>query len=410
MQSSSPFLRKWGPPALAVSITIGLRLALAWVFGAEVADLSNYHQAADIVLRGDNIYYAPTVYPYTPVSLFVPAWSMQLARLLSLPFHFVVKWPTILADAGVVAVLYWLAVRRGQARQALLWGLAYGLNPITILITAFHGNMMGQTVFFFFWAYALATIGDDDRYYRLSALSLGIAIGLRGYPVLFVPFFLSKMSLNWRQRFVYVALAAMPAALTLLPYLAISGNAVVSTVLGYGGVGDHGWLAIARAWWYLQTSSIWLPGSLGQEWLQYSKTIFMVLYGGLVLLGWRRPLRASLAGWLMAIILLFYAIYGGVSSQYFTWILPFAVVSLSRWTWPFTLTATLSILSFYLFFFPQILWGSFPAPWKYSQAQMMSIHLACLVVLWLVCLGWLFTSLWRPSHERSAAATTGGLP
>jgi DNA-binding beta-propeller fold protein YncE len=399
MQSSSPFLRKWGPPALAVSITIGLRLALAWVFGAEVADLTLYRQMANIVLRGDNIYYTPVLFPYTPVSLFVPAWCLQLAQFTGLPFHLTMKLPAILGDAGIVLILYWQATKVGQTRRAFLLALAYALNPVSILITAFHGNIMALVVFFCLWAYVLAALDRDGRYYRLSALSLGMAIGLRSFPLLLAPFFLSKMSLTWRQRFVYVALAALPSVVTLLPYLAVSFQDVLREAFGYSGFGDHGWLAVARAYWYVQTESIWLPGRMGQDWLANSKVIFLALYGALVLWCWWKPQRTSLIGWIIAALMLFYVAYGGVSSQYLIWVVPLGIVALDWWALAFTLAATGSLVSFYLFFFPAILWGPFPSTLTYTQPQMMQVHLVLLVIFWLVCLGWFIRALWRSPHD-----------
>jgi hypothetical protein len=277
--------------------------------------------------------------------------------------------------------------------------MAYALNPVVIITTSFHGSIGLLTIVFCVWAYALAVVNRNRQYYRLSALSLAMAIGLRGYPVLFVPFFLRQMSLSWRQRFIYLALAGLPSAITLLPYLIVSFSDVWRDMFSYSGLSDHGWIAIARAYWYLQTSSIWLPGRLGQDLLQNSKWLFLVTYGALVLWYWWKPGRLSLLATIIATLMLFFGVYGGVSSQYLSWVVPFGIVAWDLWGLAFTIVATGSLVTFYLFFFPTILLGPFPSPWAYTQPQMMQYHMFFLAVLWLTCLGWLGKALWRPSLD-----------
>ena len=125
---------------LLLVVTIGIRLTLAWIFGSEVADITLYHQMADIITRNENIYQTATLFPYTPISMFLPAWSLQLAQTLRLPFHFVIKWPIIMGDAGIVLLLWWQAQKRNLQNTAILLGLAYAFNPVSLLITSFHGN------------------------------------------------------------------------------------------------------------------------------------------------------------------------------------------------------------------------------------------------------------------------------
>src|SRR5712692_1917546 len=126
-----------------VALTLLVRLVPAWLLQAEVADLATYRTQALAVLRSDNIYAYTILFPYTPFSQFVPAWMMQLAQATGWRFDFAAKLPAILGDAITSALLFAYLRHRGTSlARAALWTLAWALNPVAILVSAFHGNMM----------------------------------------------------------------------------------------------------------------------------------------------------------------------------------------------------------------------------------------------------------------------------
>ena len=78
----------WFQITLLLLTVIVLRLVLAWVFGAEVADLSQYHWMADIIGRNENIYETPGLYHYTPIPMFFPFWSLRFAAITGVTLSF----------------------------------------------------------------------------------------------------------------------------------------------------------------------------------------------------------------------------------------------------------------------------------------------------------------------------------
>src|SRR4029453_15650352 len=102
--------------------------------GAEVADIKSYRQMAERALSGENIYQRRVLFPYTPLTLPLPAASLLLARASGLPFHVTIKlWP-ILADCALAVLVWRVARRRGATdRDAFRLGLAYAVNPVAIL-------------------------------------------------------------------------------------------------------------------------------------------------------------------------------------------------------------------------------------------------------------------------------------
>jgi|GEM_PF-1618421 len=377
------------------------RLGLAWVFGGEVADLSQYHWMSDIISRGENIYETEGLFHYTPIPMFLPDWSMQTAQALGLPFHFVVKWPMILADAGIALLLWWQARRRGLKGWALLLGLGYAFNPVSLLTTAFHGSYSVLPAFFSLLAYCLATLDPGRRFYRFSALSLGMAIGLRGYPVLYLPFFLRKMNLDWRRKVGFVVLAGLPSLITFIPFLLANFQAIWRDVFSYSGVADYGLIAIARGYWFLTTHNFYLPGTLGDDLVEVSKRLFLVAYVVLVINFWKKPQRFSLLSGILGTLLLFLGIYGGISSQYLIWVIPFALLVRSGWEKAYTWTAAASLVFFYLFYFPTVLFGDLPVLWPDSNPIVMVFRLISALAFWGVSLAWLAQILRSPPPDLS---------
>jgi sugar lactone lactonase YvrE len=373
---------------LLVAIVLIVRLGLAWVFGAEVADLSQYHAMADIVARGENIYETEGLFHYSPLPMFLPVWSLRVAQALHLPFHFVVKWPMILADVGIALVLWWQARKCGLIGLAFTIGLGYALNPVSLLTTVFHGSYSVLPAFFALLAYCLITLDADQRYYRLSALSLGMAIGLRAYPVLFLPFFIRKMNLDWRRKIVYLILAGLPSLLTFIPFMLVNYRAVWRDVFSYSGVADSGWIAAARSYWFLATQNLYLPGTLGLELLAISKWIFLAAYGLFVVYFWWKHQRFSLLSGILGTLLLFLGIYGGISLQYLIWVIPFALLVKSKWAKAYTWMATGNLVFFYLFYFPTILFGNLPIFWPEFNPTVMVFRLIFDLAFIAVCLGW----------------------
>jgi len=397
---------------ILVAITLILRVGLALIFGTEVADLAQYHGMADIVGRGENIYETPGLFHYSPIPMFLPYWSLQVSLALNLPFHFVVKWPMILADLGITLLLWWQARKRGLEDFAFIIALAYVFNPVSLLTTDFHGSYSVLPAFFVLLAYCLITLEPERRYYRLSALSLGLAIGLRAYPVLYLPFILRKMNLEWRRKIAYLVLAGLPSLITFIPYLLVNFQTVWRDVFSYSGVADCGWVAVARSYWFLKTQNLYLPGTLGLDLINISKWIFLAAYALFVVIFWWKHKHFSMLSGILGTLLLFFGLYGGISSQYLIWVIPFALLFSSRWEKAYTWTATANLIFFYLFFFPTILFGDLPIVWPDFMPQVMILRLVSALAFWVVCLAW-FAWIMRyppPDLALKKSITEGILP
>ncbi|HMA36795.1 MAG TPA: hypothetical protein VKY74_20235, partial [Chloroflexia bacterium] len=302
-----------------------------------------------------------------------------------------------------LAVLVWQAGRRRgwPARIAATAGLLYALNPVAILTSAFHGNQTVLSVFFAFAGYYyVAADPRGGRWgYPPGALLLGLGIAARSFPVLLLPVFLILLPVargpaGWRQRALFAGWALLPAALVSVPALLLDAPAYLRETLAYSGFADQGWLAIRRAWGVVQGSGSPFPPDTA-AWLAFSKWLFLAGYAALLgwLIGHRR--RVSLARASLLVWLLFYLVYGGVSTHYLGWVIPFGLLVAWRPTALYSLAAAAAMIGFYLTWFPPILLGRYAPPVHWTGLEWHG-YLITLILAWGVNAIWFVCALRRP--------------
>ena len=170
-----------------ILIAVALRVIPA-LFGVITADIK-FHLAYVMQFvhsPGSSLYLYGAIkalYHNTPIWLFVETLTLFAATKLSISFAVLVKlWP-ILADTGIILLLY-----RMEGGTHFAW--LYALNPVSILITGFHGQFDPVVMFFMLAAILLAMRGTKKREFFAASLLLGIGIALKGFPILLLPFFL----------------------------------------------------------------------------------------------------------------------------------------------------------------------------------------------------------------------------
>jgi len=140
-------------------------------------------------------------------------------------FPFWLRLPSIAAD--VVSLFLVHRLEPDLSRNALL---LLALNPVSVLISGFHGNTDPVMIAFLLAAIFFATKSKAV----LAGLAFGMAVNIKVIPLLFAPCFLVYiMSKKRRAQFcVSVILAVL---LLSLPYV-LDAREVVKSVLGYRGL------------------------------------------------------------------------------------------------------------------------------------------------------------------------------
>jgi hypothetical protein len=350
--STLRLLRRWcirvAQPILRLPVWIlllgvlGLHVSFGWT-AAEDADIRNYGFVADILLRGGQLYRdTPGLYPYPPLWAGIEVAARVGAAQMGLPFAFLMTLPGTVADVAIVGVL---AAWAGRPAAVL-----YGVLPLPLLVASFHGQFDAVPILFTLLACASLARGHAC----LAALHLAVGIALKGFPVLVLPLALMRIS-SWRGRIIFAAVALLPTVVLLLPFLLAAPADVVGQLFEYSGALDHGPAMLLRS------IVPHLPIKLGPNWTTWfllgTKVVFLAVYSSLLLRRYYncepRTLHNLVAD-AAAVIAAFYVCYGGISSQYLLWLLPFLLIIQWRAGVVYAFLATLALVGFYTVNYPQV--------------------------------------------------------
>ena len=337
---------KAGAPWMPVAVAFVVRLTAILASDRVVADVQRYRRVGAHVLDVSwNPYQAARLYPYPPLWVWVEAGSEWLARHSGLSFAVLVKLPVLAAEIGIVALLArWGAERGGAARWAP-W--IYAVHPVAVLVSGFHGQFDSLALLMVLIAVRASERGRHDA----AALALAAGIAVKSFPVLAVPVLLLRVT-GAAARMRFLALAMLPVAVLLLPYLAHDASAVVRELLGYGGVADFGWIGAWRGLrWVSEGTLVRGEARFHGPLIPVAKALFLAAYAAVAV---RMARRDSIAA-VLAVLVAFESFYGALSAQYLLWVIPLAVLRPDRWLAIYTVFAAMGLVGFYLFLAPGVL-------------------------------------------------------
>lgn len=340
------------------AVALLVRALVVLVSARELADVERYRKLAVHLLDVSwNPYQARRLYPYPPVWMWFEAAAEWLARHAAIPFAVSIKVPVLAADLGILVLL--VRLLRDDPAQARRAAWAWALHPVALLVSGFHGQFDALALLALLGALLLLRNGRADA----SALALAAAIGVKSFPVVLVPVLaLERPSAGARVR--YAALATVPVALALVPFVLHDAAAVVRELFGYGGVADFGWIGAWRGGRWLLTGRV-IRGEAA-HWpaaVAVSKALFLAALSALVALRARGLLHGPPHAVALLVLLAFLGLYGALSAQYLLWVIPLALLAPSRWHRAYAWTATVALVGFYLFLAPGVLLdGSRPGP------------------------------------------------
>lgn len=206
---------------LGLALLVRLVPALLLPVGANY-DIESFRLAGEALLGGQEVYGSAAIgrHPYLPFQMYLVALALFIARHTFLPFVVLVKLPAVLADVAITGLILDSA-RRSQWAQRDIWilGLAYALNPISILVSAYHGQFDAIPVMLLLLAWSLWFFG---RRLPASAISLGFAVLSKTWPIIFLPVVWLRMA-NIRQRLAYGLIAGLIPLIFTAGYIIISG-------------------------------------------------------------------------------------------------------------------------------------------------------------------------------------------
>ncbi len=378
---------------LSMIALVGLiaRLIPALVFNRGATfDITSYHLVGEVVLAGQDVYTSPLVagrYPYLPLHLWLSGLEVALSQGTGalLPFVVLVKIPPVLADAAIGPLIAAGLARCGVARQtALTAGMIYALNPVSILVTSFHGQFDSIPLLCALVAWYALGAARGGRLAPsalvVAGLALGLAVLIKTWPLLILPAFV-LLPRSWAQRTLLALLAAVPLAMATAAYLAAYHTplrAFAGRVLGYSSLID--WWGIGLSVSILGPTHLITPAviaTLGKV------TELAILIVALAFLARRR--RQDLEYTIITLILIFFALSAGFTVEYLIWIVPFLMLSPRTPVWLASSYLTLSACALLvMYMIGNMMYRFFHLAHGYAVAVLFFVPVYLLAVWWLL--------------------------
>lgn len=227
----------------------GLRLIL-WISSEGSNDVRFWYRFARNIAAGGlgELYFSDRLFNHPPLMGLWSASALYVSTAASVPFPWVFKFPSLLAElaTGLLAFSAWKA--RGQSPRAAAAFAAYGTSISCIVISAHHGN---TDPLYFCFAMAAAYLMEAKRAPFWSGVALGAAINVKLIPILLVAPLASRCTrLKDALRYVGgLSLGAAPFLCALWAFEPWQRQAYLRNMLTYGSSVDS---------WGVQLPLLWL--------------------------------------------------------------------------------------------------------------------------------------------------------
>jgi hypothetical protein len=341
--------REWLPFAVALAI----RLIGVWVsHGTPVVDVHTFFDWATWLDEGTNPYtVSGQAANYPPLWVFVCWVCLKISALTSLSFDFVIKSVISAIDATTVWPVQGLARAGGATDEnANRAAWFYAVNPVPILIAAFHGQNDPVVIGLVAWAAWLVFAHAHRFAFEWAALLVGLSLTVKPIAVLFLPMFMWQTP-NGSRCVRVLLIAALPSVVVWLPFFASDPVSVFKALTRYGGVPDFGYIGIYNSWSNLGRGSAGLPIVEDVPWQLRAAWL------ALIAAAWSWKRRAPIVEQLVWLVLCLYLVYGLLAAQYMIWLIPFVTASQRSRLWRVTAWTAIMLLAFYELHHPNILTG-----------------------------------------------------
>ena len=361
-----------------------------------VYDIESYQIVADTVLQGQDVYTAdgrPSAsvearHPYLPFQMYWMAFARWSSNEFQVPYVKVVRLLPIVADIGIVLLIYhWRSRDRRSRRllqdQAFFSGMLYALNPVAVFVCAYHGQFDAIPLLCLVCAIIFL-----ERSPGLSGMWLGIGILDKSWPVLALPSLLwgvrtSHPTPSWKKILVMALVSvAIPLLGTGLYTVLFRADffQVIGRALGYNrGIGAWGY-----SYFFRLLASFYPAAQPAMDaMLSFGRTLTLLALGLIWFFGARK--QSPSAG-ILTILVAYLVFTHAFSIQYLLWVIPFAVLE-GEYSWlkRFTLAAFCHmVLTYFTLIMARVITNVVPMP----QADLYLITSSSLLP-WFVAIGWL---------------------
>jgi len=289
------------PLFLVFVIGLLIRLGFTFIFKDSTNfDLESYKRIGTIVLQGISVYPNHILhYPYLPFFLYLEALAMAIKKIID-PIIFL-KILFSLIDLLNVYLVFLLS------KKNIKTSLLYAVNPVSVLITNFHGQFDVVPLFFLLLGYYLF----NKRRQTASLLALSFGIMVKTWPVLFIFPILKRV-----EKKSWIILLAFFPVLSIGLYVVLfhsSPQDILSTVIDYR----------ALFWSFGLGKLFYLFVSINRPTInQFVSWVFL----GAFLFFSLKNNRKNILVECLRNLLFFYVFTISFAVQYFVWVIPFLLL------------------------------------------------------------------------------------
>jgi len=363
--------------AAAVGLVTMAKLFVSWcVIGTN--DAIYWMEFADMIRRVGSlrIYAFLCHYNHPPLMSWLLAGLNAVEAGTGWPYPFLLRLAPILADAGSTFVI-WFLLQRRRHPHALALTLLCCLNPLSFLISAYHGNTDPVFLFFVLMAVLLA----ESRRTFWAGLVFGLSCCVKIVPFIFLPVFWFWLQ-DRREKSVFLGAALVFPLVVYLPAFLLAPSFFFRNVFQYSG--------IAGIW---GIGHLILEGFVAAGLLPKALDVALAVLSCLVL--FTLPLfvtgamyfsakavatrRADLIEGMFFVAAFFLVLTPGFGVQYLLWPAYFAIMTLPALGSAWVFLAGAFLIRVYAY------WGGFVAPYYADSdliGQWMGAERVFDLVLW----------------------------
>jgi hypothetical protein len=268
-------------------------------------------------------YHASKEANHPPFISYAESLLLRAADAVGVPYRIFLRLPFALLDAGTTALL--ALILTGNRCRWWLTAL-YWLNPLAIILSAYHGNTDSGIPFFLLLSIWLLSKGNMLG----AAIAMGTSLWIKLPGILALPALVLLIQ-NRNKRLLFLAATGIVAILPYLPALVADAQIVIANVFGYHGRQLYTTGHIPVWGTKVLLFSLIAPPEKWPEQL-HAPVLFFINHSWqlalilALLLVWLRRSRRSVPAVCATIGMLYVVIYGFSDSwafQYFAWSLPF---------------------------------------------------------------------------------------
>jgi hypothetical protein len=316
-----------------------------------------------------------------------------LTDVIGFHFFFWLKMPSILADIGILWVLWRLLEPHTPAKRWAL--LIIAASPVSYLISGFHGSTDAVMIFFVLLSLLVFQRVENPFY---AGLAYGMSMNIKIWPLLLIPAVLAWLP-AMRRRAQFLGGVALILAIGSAPWFYQAPLLVLSRLLGYDSVYGN-WGIPQALTWFAAVTGFDLPNQVFRAVGKYL-TVGVLAAGG-VWLQKKYP-SAPLPLRLGCLASLFFLVTSGFGVQYLAWIAPWGVFLGPEVLLLFNFSAAVFLTSVYNY------WGG-DFPWRLAnslnKAPYNGVTIGYDILCWASILALFLSFLMRIRAETPATVAT----